>query len=1080
MITNYTLLLTLAFATCAIAIRLQINKIAINKIGAVAPVRNMFISICLLLCFNANSQTVYYPAKASKLLQTTANDMAMLLQKAIKGSSFTTLPYTSLPATGIVLIYDSTGTGNQFCKVKGNGNGFISFSAPQDNGLNFGIYQYIQQLGFRFYQPGSIWEIIPVLSSPYKNIDTTYTCQYKYKNWFISGGHNAWAMDNDNSYYWETYFGENGHQWSLYQRRNNMTGAYRFTGHRDDIMTADYLTQLKNNPCYVGPYNNSRVATLQSVPDVNNTAAMQLWGTGIEQKFSTYKNTIFNNKDVYANYYRNFSYNNEYVGIEVPDGAHWANTMDNNGCGTKLLLKASDQHFTLANFITASINNKYPDKKFQLYAYDSHADIPSANININSAIDVQVVATAFQNESSAKGLLNRWYGKSTNISEYHYLNLPQWSGETPSFYLQELKTTLQRLKEKNSQGIVWEASPAKFASLPFLLAANTQLKDGILVDSSLHEFCYNLFGNGAASISKLLQLWGDDKTVTVSNGIQDNKYKMSLYFQLVNEADNLAKNDPAIIKQRLNELKAYLHYMQLFYDWTFDQQSYKLKATKAATLCLYLAKINRLQVVNSFYLISDIVNKYQPSDSIYLRYNTINGTAYQNGNLPLITTEEINVYFAKDLQKEGDLINQFSFATIAAIKADFDKSNLVTVEKIDVFINFTYGKDYASRSEIDIKADKAGSFQIKYSPQFGMPQMGYINFTVEAADKTTGIVKDFSIDRNGTAGILYVALPAAGTYKLTVTTKYKSALALTITTNGNYFYRNGPFLGNTIENYRGNLLSLPGYFHVPSGLKKVYFSINNSNPGGMGYATAAAINAAFLFKDNNNNPVTAKLVNSNDSALFYLDIPAGSDGYFWKAFKMEQYRFCFSNISNVQWYAAKKACTIADFKITVENKSGNCVTKLSSIATNGNLKWQVYDAGILYEYPNISVIDLPNIISPNAIITLFNGSDCYTTKRLGDDPLYIKSLTACATGSVIPALAAAVSVYPNPGTGIFKCQQNGQAVLANDILIYNSMGSKVATFSNTQQFNIVQLPAGIYYYQVVIEGQPYRGKLVKG
>ena len=1045
----------------------------------IAPIRNIFISICLLLSFSANCQTVYYPAKASKLLQSSANDMAMLLQKAIKGSSFTALPYTTLPASGIVLIYDSTGTSNQFCKVKGNSNSFISFSAPQDNGLNFGIYQYLQQVGFRFYQPGTIWEIIPVLASPYKSIDTTYTSPYKYKNWFISGGHNPWAMDNDNSYYWETYFGENGHQWSLYQRRNNMTGAYRFSVHRDDIMTADYLTQLKNNPCYVGPYNNSRVPTLQSVPDVNNTAAMQLWGNGIEQKFSAYKNTIFNNKDIYADYFRNFNYNNEYIGIEVPDGAHWANTIDNNGCGTKSLFKASDQHFTLANFITASINNKYPDKKFQLYAYDSHADIPSANIGINSAIDVQVVATAFQNESSAKGLLNRWYGKSTHISEYHYLNLPQWSGETPSFYLQELKTTLQRLKEKKSQGIVWEASPAKFASLPFLLAANTQLKDGILIDSTLHEFCFNLFGNGAASVYKLLHMWSDDNTVTVSNGIQDNKYKMSLYLQWVNEADKLTKNDPAIVKQRLNELKAYLHYMVLFYDWAFDQRSYTVKAGKAASLALYLAKINRLQVVNSYYLINDIVNKYQPTDSIYIRYNTSNGTAYQNGKLPLITNEEISTSFAKDLQKEQAFINQFSFEDVATIKADFDKSNLAPLEKIDVFINFTYGKDYASRSEIDIRADRAGSFQIKYSPQFGMPQTGYINFTVEAADKTTGIIKDFSLERKGTPGILYVALPAAGTYKLTVTTKYKSAVALTITTNGNYFYRNGPFLGNTIENYRSNLLSLPGYFHVPTGLQKVYFSINNSNPGGMGYATAAAINAAFLFKDNNNNPVTAKLVNSTDSSLFYMDVPQGSDGYFWRAFKMEQYRLCFSNISNVQWYAAKKACTAADFKISVEKKSENCITKLSAMASNGNIKWQVYDAGLLYEYVNSTVIELPNIISPNAIITLFNGNDCYTAKRLGDDTEFIKNFIACTTGSAIPTIAAGVSVYPNPGAGIFNCRQNGQAVLANEIIVYNNIGSKVAALSNTQQFNIVHLPAGIYYYQVVIDGHNYRGKLVK-
>lgn len=1037
------------------------------------------ITVCLLLTLNATTQTVYYPATASKLLQTSAADMAMLLQKAVKGSQFTTQSYTSLPTSGIVLIYDSITSGNQYCKVTSNGNEYISFAAPQDNGLNFGIYQYLNQIGFRFYQPGSIWEITPSLNTAFKKIDTTYSCQYKYKNWFISGGHNTWAMDNDNSYYWESYFGENGHQWSLYQRRNNMTGGNRFTGHRDDIMTPEYLIELQTSPCYVAPYNDSRIATLQSVPDVNSVTAMQVWANNIEKKYTSYKNTIYNNTAIYANYFRNFNYNNEYIGIEVPDGAHWANTTDNNGCGTKTLLKASDQHFTLANHVANSISKSYPNKRFQLYAYDSHADIPSSTIAINNLIDIQVVATAFQNETSAKGLLNRWYGKTSNISEYHYLNLGQWSGETPSFYLDELKSTLQRLKEKNSQGIVWEASPAKFASLPFLLAANAQLKDNIQVDSSLHEFCNSLFGTASSTIFKLLQQWSNDKTVTVSNGIQDNKYKMPLYFQLVKDAVNQTQNDPLIVKERLNELKAYLHYMGLYYDWAFDQRSYAAKANKAAALCIYLAKINRLQIVNSFFLISDIVNKYATADSIFTRYNVDNGTAYLNGTLPLITATEINNNFSADYNIQVNLINEYSFKEVSEIKAAFENNNMSPLEKIDLFINYTNGKDYTSRSEMFISADKAGSFQIKYTPQFNMSGNGYINFTVESTDKSLTVIKDFSVDRNGTAGILFVPITVAGNYKLTVTTKYKSAVKLTIISNGNYFYRNGPFLGNTIENYRSNLLSLPGYFYVPSGINKVFFSINNSNPAGNGFATAAEIGASFLFKDNNNNAVTPKLVNNSDSALFYLEVPAGSDGHFWQAFKMEQYRLCFANISNIQWYASIKACNNADFKISVEKKAGECITQLSSNTIGGKLKWQVYDGGQSYQFNNQSVVELPNTISPNAIVTLSNGNGCATSKRLGDDAVYLKSIASCANEGALATATVSVTVFPNPGVGIFKCQQNGGPVLASAIEIYNLAGFKVAAFSNTQQFNITHLPAGIYFYKLVIENKYFNGKVIK-
>lgn len=1035
-------------------------------------------ALCLLAYVNVQAQTVYYPAGASQLLKSTADDMAMLLQRSIAGSHFISQPYNIVPDNGIVLIYDDAIATNQACQVKSNGNSVIRFSASQDNGLNYGIYEYLHQLGFRFYQPGTAWEIIPSIVSPYITTDTVYSCKFKYKNWFISGGCGTWAMDQDGSYYWDTYYGENGHQWALYQRRNNMVGASRFAGHRDDIMTTDYKATLQNNPCYVAPYNGSRAVTGQSVADVNNAAAMKSWSTAIEKQYTQFRNTIFGNADIHKNYFRNFNYAYGSIGIEVPDGAHWANSTENS-CGSSKFIKESDQHFTLANFTAAAINAIYPGKRFQLYAYDGHADIPSASITINDNIDVQVVPTAFQSETSAKGLLNRWYGRTRNISEYHYLNLAQWSGETPSFYLDELKTTVARLKEKQSQGIVWEAAPSKFASLPFLLAANASLKDNVAIDDRLHEFCNNLFDNAAGTVFQLLQYWSNDRTVTVTNGIQDNKYKLPFYFQLVNQAATETQHAPPVVKERINELKAYLHYMQLYYDWTFDQRPVDAKKEKAAALCLYLAKINRLQLVNSYYLINDIVNRYKTSDEIYVQYNITNGTAYQNGDLPLITTRQIESDFSADLAGQQKLISHFSFKETAEIKSAFDRNGLLPLEKINVQVGYTNGKDYPARSEFYFIADKAGSITIQYTPRFDMPGKGYINFTVEAIDHTLGIVKDFSIGNNSGQGILSVSVPGPGTYQLSIVSKYQSAAAVTITTNGNYFYKNGPFLGNTVENYRGDLLSLPGYFYVPAGIDRVYFSLNNSNPGGAGFASPGEVSKAFVFKDNNNNTTEPVLISASDSALFYLPVPPGNQGVFWQSFKMEQYRLCFANTSNLQWYARRKACTAVDFTAVIKPGSETCVTQLKTTAAAEGLQWQVYDAQLWHNYNNVQQVELPENISPNAIVTLKSGGNCMLTKRIGDDPAYIRQKTACATGATPVDMEAKVVLYPNPGTGLFKCMQNGGAVLAEEISVHSVTGIRMANFTNTQQFSIAALPAGVYFYTLVINKTAFKGKLVK-
>lgn len=1035
--------------------------------------------VCCIL--STKAQTVYYPEQASDLLKATANDIAMLMQKAVKGKSFSVQPYnaSNIPAQGLVLVYDPSINGNQSCIVKSDGSSYVRFSAAEDNGLNYGIYKYIQQLGFRFYLPGDIWEVIPSLVSSFKKTDTVYSGSYKYKTWFMSGGHNRWVMDNNNDYPWDVYYGDNGHQWALYQRRNNMSGAYRFTGHRGDIMTAGYLETLKKNPCYIAPYNGLRNASVLSVPDINNVTAMQQWQTAIEQKYTSYKNTIFTSKFLYPNLVNNFSYYSENIGIEVPDGAQWANSIDNTGCSNKALLSASDQSISLANFTASAINKVYPNKGFNLYAYASHADVPSSSIAINKNIDIQVVPTAFQFETSAAGLMNRWLKRSRQISEYHYINLPQWSGETPSFFANELKATLKRIKDYKEQGIVVETSPAKFASIPYLFAANTQLDDNISLDETLQNLCNELFGKAANTVFTLLQYWGDDKTVLVNYGIMDNKYKLPFYFNLLQKAVNEAKDEDPLIKQRLAELKAYLHYMVLYYDFTFDQRTYELKQDKAATLCIYLAKINKLKLVNSYFLITDIVNRCEAVNGFFEKYNTTNGTAYKNGNLSLITEQEIENDFNSDVKKQSAIVQQYNFEDAVNIKAAFADGNMQPLDKIKLYMNYTYATDYAARTVFYIDAEKAGNFSIAYTPQFEQADKGYINFTVESTSEDLTVIKDFSINQTNGKDVLIVDMPAAGTYKLTITSKYKSAISLEINTNGNYFYKNGLFLGNATENYRSDLQSLPGYFHVPPGVNKIFFSINNSNPGGKGFATPEEISKAFVFKDNKGNTAEPKLVSPQDSALFYLDIPKGADGSFWQSYKMEQYRLIFANISNITWHAKRKVCNDASFTVSLVHLSQGCAVQLKTTSFITNPVWKIVDGNKTAYYKQQQAVTLSENISPDAVVTLYGDAICAVSKKLKEDAAYLQQLQQCAAGAPVQDVNLKALIYPNPGRGTYNCMINGQPVIPREIKIFNSNGSTAARFSNTGQFNIGHLSSGIYIYQLIIDGVAYRGKLVK-
>lgn len=197
-----------------------------------------------------------------------------------------------------------------------------------------------------------------------------------------------------------------------------MTGQYGFSGHNSSIITGPDIAIWQNNLCYIASYNNSRAVNSMSVPDVNNAFAKDLWASTIEQKYTDYRNMVLNNPAGLINQYRSLNTSSYNVGIEVTDGAQWGNTKDNSGCINPGYAKESDQSITLANHTAQKIGSKYPNIRFQLYAYSTHADVPSAGLPINAKLDIQLVPEVYQNLTSTNGLRNRWYSR-TKI----YLNI---------------------------------------------------------------------------------------------------------------------------------------------------------------------------------------------------------------------------------------------------------------------------------------------------------------------------------------------------------------------------------------------------------------------------------------------------------------------------------------------------------------------------------------------------------------------------------------------------------------------------------------------------------------------------------
>ncbi|HTF06119.1 MAG TPA: T9SS type A sorting domain-containing protein, partial [Bacteroidia bacterium] len=80
------------------------------------------------------------------------------------------------------------------------------------------------------------------------------------------------------------------------------------------------------------------------------------------------------------------------------------------------------------------------------------------------------------------------------------------------------------------------------------------------------------------------------------------------------------------------------------------------------------------------------------------------------------------------------------------------------------------------------------------------------------------------------------------------------------------------------------------------------------------------------------------------------------------------------------------------------------------------------------------------------------------------------------------SLQNTVSVYPNPGNGIFQLSSENPQAKITTVEIYNATGQKVFSCSpgsSTYTLDLQTQPAGIYFLRMLIEGKSVQKKLVK-
>lgn len=859
----------------------------------------------------------------------TAQDVAYCFNK-VTGDSYNVIRTNgTIPTDGIWLnINQNLGiVGNQTAICTSSDN-FLVFSAPYPHGVRYGVYQYMEELGIRFYGPDTLWEKFPSLPTVFQNnFQKEYTPVFSYHSWFGSGGIGFFPIDANQTEI------VNYDNWMRFQVRNNMENEYIVGGHNPAIHAS--------NPCYIAEYDNSNDFNLSSVPNVYYPEAMQEWADTLFQKFSVFHNIYPQNK-----------YWTDVWGIEVEDGARFGNTITNTSCepglsGTQWM-SPSDQQFTLANYVTDFFMSQasHP-RKTLCFAYGAGAEVPTIDINPNIVV---LLAQGFQVKKSPTAYARMWAAKHPNFFEYNYLNLPDQTGQTPFVNWKDFKNTINRIKEANGLGLFYESTFSKFSTIPFMTAANRSMKDNTNPDLALNEYYTDMWGNAAPKIKELYDLWGEEIVNTPWIWLFDNRYRLPVFNNIVHEASSLVQTPEEI--ERICQLKAYMVYVNMYFDvfLGYEESNSIAKMEKIDSMVNYLARINHLNIVNTYRQIELLLNMIPPQyHATYLsKWAGINLTYYDYyqgtewANITPINCLEIDNLFQANIDN-------------AVYNPVTDPHTIVSAYDI---INEACAQGLKSRDTIGFHFySSSGATLFNIENPIGNPIT--INYENDTTNSTIYINLDaedqsFSYDTaivlTGAGGNLILNFPFPGAFKLSIATEIISHVDFKILTNGNFFYKNGPANPLYYEDHSYSMESFPEYIYVPEGTSKIYTCISaRCSPYCLD--STEMMNTYFVYQPDG---VQSAQNETTDSLLLYYNVPTGMDGKFWKMHSYYgSYPMTTINFQNRSFYFEPGICE----NLPINEVEKTIPIETMSVYPNPNSGNFTIESRLNFDNENITILD---------------------------------------------------------------------------------------------------------------------------
>lgn len=436
---------------------------------------------------------------------------------------------------------ESLGIEQYIIDVKSNGLVIVGGRKPpvtnadgriyaNDRGTLYGVYEFLERLGVRWYRPEPWGWHIPQTETIELPVGKTVSRPpafigrngMRFSNDITDAKQRKAMFDWTNA--WNARQRATERNYSPGTPENLIYGGSLLPGlshsHTKKIITPEKY--LKTHPEYFALVNGQR-----GNPGSGRTPQLCLGNPQLQEEFA--KNVVADARDNPQKYS---------IGVDPEDGTQLGRRM----CTCPLCIAMDDPKnpqlmsnrvFAFTNIIARKVAQQLPGTKIGLFAYSSHTPVPTlfdklepniivAPCNINAWTDWTKKMQDSKSPQNARymKLLKEWQAFSPHKLWAYDYDPYGWPGPVPMYRL--LQDRAQTYRDMNVEGMIWPAQPNWGPQLLLIyLKLQLQWNPDLDLDKELDLYYSNYFGPAAAPMKAYYERWMNAfETSQIGTGLQ--------------------------------------------------------------------------------------------------------------------------------------------------------------------------------------------------------------------------------------------------------------------------------------------------------------------------------------------------------------------------------------------------------------------------------------------------------------------------------------------------------------------------------------------------------------------------------